>query len=89
MSRSTKQIALVDSANSVVQFLSYEGTFAALDGVAVGLTSIDIGVAESGATSVGGSLQLVGVGSVYNDFTWEAFDDSTFGRINMRCWVAG
>jgi hypothetical protein len=38
-------IALVDSNDNVVQFLSYEGTFAATGGPASGLTSTDLGVA--------------------------------------------
>ena len=47
----------------VVQFLSYEGTFIAVDGAAAGLTSADIGIAET-AAPVGSSLQLTGsVGS--------------------------
>ncbi len=63
-------MALVDSNNAVVQFLSYEGSFEAIGGPADGLTSIDIGVSESGRTPVGYSLQLTGTGSVYEDFTW-------------------
>ncbi|WP_341714030.1 lamin tail domain-containing protein, partial [Erythrobacter sp.] len=39
--------ALVDAAGNVVQFLSYEGSFTATDGAAVGLTSTDIGVSET------------------------------------------
>ena len=41
----------------VIEFLSYEGTFEATNGTASGMTSTDIGVAESGATAVGESLQ--------------------------------
>lgn len=43
----------------VVQFLSYEGFFAATSGPALGLTSTDIGVFESGAPA-NSSLQLTG-----------------------------
>ncbi len=50
-------IALVDPSGNVVQFISYEGSFEALDGPAAGMTSIDIGVAESNSTPVGSSLQ--------------------------------
>lgn len=42
----------------VVQFLSYEGTMQATDGPAAGMTSSDINVAESGATSQVQSLAL-------------------------------
>ena len=44
------------------QFLSYEGTFEALDGPANGVTSIDIGVSESSSTQIGESLHLLGDG---------------------------
>jgi uncharacterized protein len=62
-------IALV-FRGTVVQFLSYEGTFTATAGPANGLTSTDIGVAESGGEPLGLSLQLVGTGTTYADFTW-------------------
>ncbi len=51
-------------------FLSYEGIFTATNGPATGLTSTDIGVAESGSTQVNSSLYLSGNGSQYTDFTW-------------------
>ena len=41
-------IALVDPSALVVQFLSYEGTFMAIEGAAAGLMSTDIGVFEDG-----------------------------------------
>ena len=75
-------IALVDAANNVIQFLSYEGSFAAVDGPANGMTSEDIGVSESSSTPVGHSLQLTGTGTTYEDFTWQAPAASTFGAIN-------
>lgn len=52
------------------------------DGAAVGMTSTDIGVAESGSTSVGASLQLTGTGTTYEDFDWQAGITATFGSIN-------
>ncbi len=64
-------IALVDGSNNVVQFLSYEGSFTAANGPAAGLTSQDIGVSETSSTAVGESLQLIGSGSGYEDFTWQ------------------
>jgi len=75
-------IALVDNTNTVRQFLSYEGVFAAVGGPADGLLSTDIGVAESFATPVGYSLQLTGTGSEYEDFTWVAPMPDTFGAFN-------
>lgn len=51
-------IALIDNMGTVIEFISYEGAFTAAGGPAVGVTSTDIGVAESGATAIGQSLQL-------------------------------
>jgi hypothetical protein len=39
-----------------VQFLSYEGSFTATNGPASGMTSTDIGIAESSTAVVGNSL---------------------------------
>ncbi|RMF54692.1 MAG: T9SS C-terminal target domain-containing protein, partial [Bacteroidetes bacterium] len=75
-------LALVDAGNNVVQFLSYEGSFTAVDGPAAGLTSTDIGVSETGSTPVGYSLQLAGTGSFYEDFAWQAAAPNTFGACN-------
>ncbi len=74
-------IALVNAGNMLVQFLSYEGVFEASDGFATGSTSDLIGIAESGATLASESLQLVGSGSAYEDFQWQA-GTSSFGAIN-------
>lgn len=67
-------IALINPANTVVQFLCYEGSFtaAAGPGAAAGLTCTDIGVTEVGTTPIGQSLQLQGTGTTYGDFTWAA-----------------
>jgi predicted extracellular nuclease len=75
-------LALIDPAENVVQFLSYEGTFTAASGPAAGMTSTDIGVAEGSSTPVGQSLQLAGTGTGYEDFTWNAAAPNTFGAIN-------
>ena len=75
-------LALVNAAGEVVQFLSYEGTFTAVGGPADGLTSTDIGVAEGSSTPAGFSLQLTGSGATYQDFTWAAASDDSFGAIN-------
>ena len=63
-------VALVDDQGTLIQFLSYEGTFAATDGPANGMMSVDMGVSETSGTAVGSSMQLVGTGTVYSDFTW-------------------
>lgn len=79
-------IALINTcATTVIQFLSYEGTLTATNGPANGLTSTDIGVQESNSASypAGSSMQLIGSGSSYGEFTWEsAGNTSSFGSLN-------
>ena len=82
---SSDGIALINNLGVVTQFLSYEGTLIADSGVAVGMTSTDIGVAETAATFIDGahSLQLTGAGRDYADFSWALGPmKSTFGEIN-------
>ncbi|HJT63301.1 MAG TPA: hypothetical protein VJ839_00850, partial [Candidatus Limnocylindria bacterium] len=74
-------VALVNGA-TVVQFLSFEGTFTAVGGAADGLLSTDIGVSENGSEALGQSLQLQGAGTDYEDFTWAAPMAQTFGAVN-------
>ena len=74
-------MALVDNG-TVVQFLSYEGAFTATSGPADGMTSTDIGVAESNATPAGSSLQLTGTGAEAKDFSWSGPSAHTFGSAN-------
>lgn len=76
-------VALVAPDGTVVQFLSYGGTITAAAGTAAaGLTSTDIGVAESPAPGTGFSLQLKGSGSSAGDFTWTAPSADSFGSVN-------
>ena len=75
-------MALVDPQGNVVQFLSYEGTFTASNGPAAGMTSTDIGVAETNTSPVGHSLQLGGTGNVEADFSWAEAATATFGACN-------
>ena len=74
-------LALVDAENKVIQFLSYEGSFTATNGPAIGMTSTDIGIEETSTATVGNSLQLIGRGTKYSDFTWETAT-STSGSTN-------
>ena len=67
-------VALVDATGAVVEFLSYEGTFAATNGPASGLTSTDIVATQSGSTT-GTSLQRNGFGG------WSE-QPRTFGACN-------
>ncbi|MCB0465213.1 MAG: HYR domain-containing protein, partial [Aequorivita sp.] len=75
-------LALIDASNTVIQFLSYEGSFAATSGTANGMTSTDIGVSESSSSPIGESLQLIGTGSLYSDFTWSGPTAASPGLIN-------
>lgn len=75
-------VALVDPAGTVVQFLSYEGSFAATAGPANGLTSSDIGVTEAGTEAAGTSLRLSGTGRAYQDFAWQPSATASFGAPN-------
>ncbi|MDQ8161066.1 MAG: DNA/RNA non-specific endonuclease [Gemmatimonadota bacterium] len=70
-------VALVNAQGMVVEFLSYEGAFAATDGAAAGLTSISLSNEESAATPAGNSLQR----SLAN--TWSAGPEN-FGGCNGR-----
>jgi len=74
-------IALVNGT-TVVQFLSYEGTFTAVGGPANGMLSTGIGVSEAGTEAVGQSLRLSGTGCNYEDFTWNSPATASFGAVN-------
>ncbi len=75
-------LAMVDDEGTVVQFLSYEGSFTATDGPADDLMSVNIGVSEATTTTVGYSLQLSGTGCAYADFTWQSPAANTSGDVN-------
>ena len=75
-------IALVDDMGVAVQFLSYEGVITAVGGPADGMTSTDIGVAETSSTPVGESLQLIGTGDTYEEFSWSTTQANTYGLVN-------
>ncbi|RZV55803.1 MAG: hypothetical protein EX270_06135 [Pseudomonadales bacterium] len=62
--------AIIDIDGDVVEFISYEGSVDAVNGGAVGMTSVDIGIAEDGDALEGESLQLIGMGSRASDFSW-------------------
>ena len=69
-------VALVDAGGTLVEFLSYEGTFVAVGGAAAGVTSTDIGVSENGTEPLGLSLQR------QSDGSWAAAATSTFDSCN-------
>jgi endonuclease I len=75
-------LALVNASGTVVQLLSYEGSFTATDGPAAGKASTAIPQSETSSTAAGTSLQLAGSGSRYADFGWQASRTSSFGACN-------
>ncbi|MCC6412807.1 MAG: lamin tail domain-containing protein, partial [Saprospiraceae bacterium] len=75
-------IALVKGP-TVIQFLSYEGSFTAIGGPANGMISTDIGVAETGSDPLGLSLRLTGTGTTYANFIWNAPATASAGAINQ------
>lgn len=78
-------MALVQNGTTVIQFLSYEGTLTANDGPAITMTSTDIGVMEDGAVASDvESLQLIGNGTVYTDFSWTGPVAYSNGAINTN-----
>ena len=68
-------IALV-SGSTVLEFLSYEGSFTATNGPASGMTSVAIGVSETSSTPIGESLQLTANG-------WVGPITSTYDALNI------
>ena len=72
----TDGIALVDNGD-VIEFLSYEGCFTAMDGPAARMHSIDIGVFETNGSSEMQSLQRL------EDGTWIGPLDATPGFENQ------
>ncbi len=62
-------------SGTLIEFISYEGTLTASDGIADGLTSTDIGVAETAMTPIGASLSLTNSG-------WQTTDINTQGVAN-------
>ena len=82
-------LALVNASGTVVQFLSYEGSFTATNGPASGQTSSNIGVSETTSTASTQSLQLRGTGSRYSDFTWASPSTSSWGACNSGQTFSG
>ncbi|MFH1111478.1 MAG: hypothetical protein V1712_00190 [Patescibacteria group bacterium] len=77
-------LALVTPDDSVIQFLSYEGRFIALDGPANNMLSVDIGVDEDPIPTEGESLQLQGTGNEYADFVWTGPIENTYDAVNTN-----
>jgi uncharacterized protein len=75
-------VALVNASSEVVEFISYEGSFAGTAGVANGETSADIGVSESGSEASGLSIQRQGSGLGASDFVWASGLSETPNAVN-------
>ena len=69
--------------DTVLQFLSYGGTFTATNGRLRFQTSVDIGITEGSSTQVNESLQLTGRGNRYSDFTWIGDTSNTHDAVNI------
>ena len=80
-------IALVNNLGVVVEFISYEGSFTAVNGPAAGMTSVNVGagVFEAGLSSspAGTSIGRVGTGQQSGEFTWALIGDDTPGGANV------
>ena len=76
-------LALVDAANVVKQFISYEGSFSASSGLASGRVAVNMGVSEGTGVTSSQSLQLKGTGSTAAQFTWSAASTASFGACNV------
>ena len=72
-------LTLVDHNNTLIQFISHDGPLTAVDGPAAGQSAENIGT----QTSSGNSIRLQGIGSEYNDFTWNIPGDSDCGFENV------
>ena len=62
---------------SIKKFLSYEGSFTAIDGIVSGMISTDIGVSELKSTALGSSLQIDPT-----DNNWKLSTQNTKGEAN-------
>ena len=70
-------LALVDAGGTVLEFLSYEGTFTATNGPANGQASVDLGVTEEPPPAAGQSLQKDASG-------WYGPVAASFGACNVK-----
>ena len=60
----------IGHAAALCEFISYEGSFAGVGGIADGITSIDIIASQGSATTPGSSIERI-------DGGWESIDDGT------------
>ncbi|MBL9138414.1 MAG: hypothetical protein JNK85_21275 [Verrucomicrobiales bacterium] len=77
----------LDVDGGTVDFISYEGSFAASAGPAAGFSSRELGVFELDTQPAGGSLGRTGTGATADDFLWQAMAESSPGQWNAGQWV--
>lgn len=77
-------IALVSNNTTVLEFLSYGGSFVAADGPALGATSLDVGLVQTNSND---TLQLGGSGSAAGDFAWEV-NTASSSNLNINQTIA-
>lgn len=65
----TTGLALTTPTDDLVQFVSYEGSVTAVDGPALGTTSTDLGTDPGESAGTDQTLQLIGTGNTFDDFT--------------------
>jgi len=82
-------VALINASNAVVEFITYGGTFVALDGLAAGRSGVNMGVSETASTLSTQSLQRKGTGSTAAQFTWSAASTSSWGACNSGQTLTG
>lgn len=64
----------ITSGASVLNFISYEGSFTATTGVATGMVAINVNLTQNGSDLVGmAALGRSGSGAVGSDFSWTKF----------------
>lgn len=73
----------LDIGGAPVEFISYEGSFAASTGPAAGWSSRDLGVFEPDTNPAGGSLGGTGIGAAGDDFLWQMLAQSSPGQWNL------
>lgn len=74
--------ALVDGSGTVIELISYEGVFTASNGPAAGMTSVDVGVSETGGAD-NTSIQRVGTFTATSQpFTWQLVTGTTPEGVN-------
>ena len=66
----------VTSASGRSQFISYEGTLTAVEGIVEGVLSTDVGVSERGDTAIGSSISFI-------DGDWVITETNTRGQANV------